>query len=133
MCQVRGWHVFLMCQVRWWHVFFLLLRQSLPKPPILSNRWVAPFFFTSCQVSGWHVILKLAWISRQQVVTRSVVLSESLHVAEKYGNRLQRLNIIKSLLAPFPCVLFDEVDATYYATIQRDLEPQGQVIGRYDQ
>ena len=97
------------------------------------------FFF---HTNAWLVYLKgpnlsirikLAWISRQQVVTRSVVLSESLHVAEKYGNRLQRLNIIKSLLAQFPCVPFDEVDATYYATIQRDLEPQGQVIGRYDQ
>jgi tRNA(fMet)-specific endonuclease VapC len=41
---------------------------------------------------------KLASISPQQVVTCSVVLSESLHGAEKYGNRLQRLDIIKSLL-----------------------------------
>ncbi|MFN6399128.1 MAG: type II toxin-antitoxin system VapC family toxin [Planctomycetota bacterium] len=68
---------------------------------------------------------KLASISPQQVVTCSVVLSELLHGAEKYGNRLQRLNIIKSLLAPFPCVPFDEVDATYYATIRHDLELQG--------
>ena len=60
---------------------------------------------------------KLASISPQQVITCSVVLSELLHGAEKYGNRLQRLNIIKSLLAPFPCVPFYEVDATYYATI----------------
>jgi predicted nucleic acid-binding protein len=66
-------------------------------------------------------------------VTYLIVLSELLHVAEKYGNRLQRLNIIKSLLAHSPCVHFVEVDATYYATIRRDLEPQGQVIGRYDQ
>jgi hypothetical protein len=42
------------------------------------------------------------------------------------------LNIIKSLLAPFPCVPFDEVDATYYATIRHELELQGQVIGPYD-
>ena len=75
---------------------------------------------------------KLASISPQQVVTCSVVLSELLHGAEKYGNRLQRLNIIKSLLAPFPCVPFDEVDATYYATIRHELELQGQVIGPYD-
>ena len=61
-----------------------------------------------------------------------MVLSELLHGAEKYGNRLQRLNIIKSLLAPFPCVPFDEVDATYYATIRHELELQGQVIGPYD-
>ncbi len=36
------------------------------------------------------------------------------------------------MLAPFPCVPFDEVDATYYATIRHDLELQGQVIGPYD-
>ena len=61
-----------------------------------------------------------------------MVFSELLHGAEKYGNRLQRLNIIKSLLAPFPCVPFVEVDATYNATIRLDLELQGQVIGPYD-
>jgi tRNA(fMet)-specific endonuclease VapC len=75
---------------------------------------------------------KLASICPQQVVTCSVVLSELLHGAEKYGNRLHRLNIIKSLLAPFPCVPFDEVDATYYATIRDELELRGQVIGPYD-
>jgi tRNA(fMet)-specific endonuclease VapC len=75
---------------------------------------------------------KLATISPQQVVTCSVVLSELLHGAEKYGNRLQRVGIIKSLLAPFPCLPFDEVDATFYATIRHDLELQGQVIGPYD-
>jgi tRNA(fMet)-specific endonuclease VapC len=76
---------------------------------------------------------KLASISPQQVVTCSVVLSELLHGAEKYGNRLQWLNIIKLLLAPFPCVPFDEVDATYYATtIRHDLELRGEVVGPYD-
>lgn len=61
-----------------------------------------------------------------------MVLSELLHGAEKYGNRIQRLNVIKSLLAPLACVPFDEVDATYYATIRHDLELQGQIIGPYD-
>ncbi len=75
---------------------------------------------------------KLASISPQQVVTCSVVLSELLHGAEKYGNRLQRLKIIKSLLTPFPCVPFDEVDATHYATIRHELELRGQIIGPYD-
>jgi tRNA(fMet)-specific endonuclease VapC len=43
------------------------------------------------------------------------------------------LNIIKLLLAPFPCVPFDEVDATYYATtIRHDLELRGEVVGPYD-
>ncbi len=36
------------------------------------------------------------------------------------------------MLAPFPCVPFDEVDTTFYATIRHDLELQGQVIGPYD-
>jgi tRNA(fMet)-specific endonuclease VapC len=66
------------------------------------------------------------------VVTCSIVLSELLHGAEKYGNRLQRVGIIQSLLALFPCLPFDEVDASFYASIRHDLELQGQVIGPYD-
>jgi tRNA(fMet)-specific endonuclease VapC len=61
-----------------------------------------------------------------------VVLSELLHGAEKYGNRIQRVDIIKSLLAPFSCLPFDEVDANVYASIRHDLELKGQVIGPYD-
>lgn len=75
---------------------------------------------------------KLATISPQQSATCSVVLSELLHGAEKYGNRIQRVSIIKSLLAPFPCLPFDEVDAHVYASIRHDLELKGQVIGPYD-
>lgn len=75
---------------------------------------------------------KLATISPLQVVTCSVILSELLHGAEKYGNRIQRVGIIKSLLGPFPCLPFDEVDAKFYATIRHDLELKGQVIGPYD-
>ena len=75
---------------------------------------------------------RLATISPRQVVTCSVVLSELLHGAEKYGNRIQRVDIIKSLLAPFSCLPFDEVDANVYASIRHDLELKGQVIGPYD-
>ncbi|MFM8327139.1 MAG: PIN domain-containing protein [Pirellulaceae bacterium] len=79
-----------------------------------------------------NIRAKLATISPQQVVTCSIVLSELLHGAEKYGNRLQRVGIIRSLLALFPCLPFDEVDASFYASIRHDLELQGQVIGPYD-
>lgn len=75
---------------------------------------------------------KLATISPPQIVTCSVILSELLHGAEKYGNRIQRVGVINSLLDPFPCLPFDEVDAHYYATIRHDLELKGQVIGPYD-
>ena len=79
-----------------------------------------------------NIRAKLTTISPQQVVTCSIVLSELLHGAEKYGNRLQRVGIIQSLLALFPCLPFDEVDASFYASIRHDLELQGQVIGPYD-
>jgi tRNA(fMet)-specific endonuclease VapC len=42
---------------------------------------------------------KLASISPQQVVTCSVVLSELLHGAEKYGNRLQRFVFAMALFS----------------------------------
>ncbi|MFM7593788.1 MAG: type II toxin-antitoxin system VapC family toxin [Isosphaeraceae bacterium] len=75
---------------------------------------------------------KLASFSPQEIVTCSIVLSELLHGAEKYGNRIQRVSLVKMLLDPFTCFPFDDVDASYYAAIRHDLELKGQVIGPFD-
>ncbi len=92
-----------------------------------TNAWILYL-----KVPKSSIGVKLASVSPQQVVTCSVVLSELLHGAEKYGNRVQRVSLVKSLLSPFVCVPFDEVDANFYATIRHDLELQGQIIGPYD-
>jgi len=75
---------------------------------------------------------KLSKVSPREIVTCSIVLSELLHGAEKYGNRIQRVALVRALLAPFQCLPFDDVDANYYATLRHDLELQGQIIGPYD-
>ncbi|MFM7128057.1 MAG: type II toxin-antitoxin system VapC family toxin, partial [bacterium] len=64
---------------------------------------------------------KLASFSPQEIVTCSIVISELLHGAEKYGNRIQRVSLVKMLLDPFTCFPFDDVDASYYAAIRHDL------------
>jgi tRNA(fMet)-specific endonuclease VapC len=40
--------------------------------------------------------------------------------------------MVQSLLAPFQCLPFDEIDATYYGTLRHELEIRGEVIGPYD-
>lgn len=40
--------------------------------------------------------------------------------------------MVTTLLEPFQCVSFDDVDAAQYATLRHDLELKGQVIGPYD-
>ena len=51
--------------------------------------------------------------SPQDIFTCSIVVSELLHGAEKYGNRHKRVTMVQTLLAPFQCLPFDEIDATY--------------------
>jgi tRNA(fMet)-specific endonuclease VapC len=70
--------------------------------------------------------------SPQDIVTCSIVLSELLHGAEKYGNRDKRVKMVQTLLAPFQCLPFDEVDAGHYSTLRHSLEARGEVIGPYD-
>jgi tRNA(fMet)-specific endonuclease VapC len=91
--------------------------------------------------NAWIIYLKdpnsgvrdrLLSVSPQEVVTCSIVLSELLHGAEKYGNRHKRVTMVQSMLAPFRCLPFDEVDATHYAILRHDLEIRGEVIGPYD-
>ncbi len=91
--------------------------------------------------NAWIIYLKdpdseirrrLLAVSPQDIVTCSIVVSELLHGAEKYGNSHKRVEMVQTLLAPFQCLPFDEIDATYYASIRHDLEIRGEVIGPYD-
>ena len=81
--------------------------------------------------NAWIIYLKdpdsgvrkqLLTVSPQDIVTCSIVVSELLHGAEKYGNRHKRVNIVQTLLAPFQCLPFDEIDARHYAILRHDLE-----------
>jgi tRNA(fMet)-specific endonuclease VapC len=91
--------------------------------------------------NAWIIYLKdpdsevrkrLLTVSPQDIVTCSIVVSELLHGAEKYGDRHKRVTMVQTLLAPFQCLPFDEVDASYYATLRHTLEVRGEVIGPYD-
>ena len=91
--------------------------------------------------NAWIIYLKdpnsgvrkrLLSVSPQDIVTCSIVLSELLHGAEKYGNRQKRVTMVQNLLAPFHSLPFDEIDATYYASLRHGLEIRGEVIGPYD-
>jgi hypothetical protein len=39
--------------------------------------------------------------------------------------------MVQTLLAPFQCLPFDEIDATYYAKLRHELEIRGEVIVGY--
>ena len=56
--------------------------------------------------------------SPNDVATCSIVLSELLHGAEKYGNRNQRVAMVRTFLSPFQCFSFDDVDAAQYAILR---------------
>jgi tRNA(fMet)-specific endonuclease VapC len=81
---------------------------------------------------GSKIQARLSTYSPTDVVTCSIVLSELLHGAEKYGNRDRRVAMVRTLLSPFQCVSFDDIDAAQYAILRHDLELRGQVIGPYD-
>ncbi len=75
---------------------------------------------------------QLLTVSPQDIFTCSIVVSEFLHGVEKYGNRHKRVAMVQTLLAPFQCLPFDDIDATHYASLRHDLEICGEVIGPYD-
>lgn len=81
---------------------------------------------------GSRIHAKLASMQPAEVVTCSIVRSELLHGAEKYGNRRRRVATVVQTLAPFRSVPFDDVDAAEYARIRHELESAGMVIGPYD-
>ena len=81
---------------------------------------------------GSAIHTRLAALEPADVVTCSVVRSELLHGAEKYGNRERRVALVSQTLAPFRSVAFDDADAIEYARIRHSLELAGLVIGPYD-
>ena len=82
--------------------------------------------------AGSPIRAKLAGLRPEDVVTCSIVRSELLHGAEKYGNRSRRIAIVHQTLSPFVSFPFDDADAVEYARIRHELETAGQVIGPYD-
>ncbi|MDP1563560.1 MAG: type II toxin-antitoxin system VapC family toxin [Pirellulaceae bacterium] len=92
-----------------------------------TNAWI-----TFLKDPSSRIQQQLALISPADVATCSIVLAELLHGAEKYGNRQKRLEVVRTLLAPFHCFAFDDSDAAHYATLRHDLELRGEVIGPYD-
>ncbi len=92
-----------------------------------TNAWIVYLKKPSSKIQA-----RLSTVSPGDVVTCSIVLSELLHGAEKYGNRSQRVATVRALLSPFQCFSFDDADAAQYAILRHDLELRGQVIGPYD-
>jgi tRNA(fMet)-specific endonuclease VapC len=82
--------------------------------------------------SGSPIHARLATLQPADIVTCSIVRSELLHGAEKYGDRNRRVAIVNQTLAPYNSVPFDDADAVGYARIRHELETAGLVIGPYD-
>lgn len=76
--------------------------------------------------------VKLAQLQPSDIVTCSVVRSELLHGAEKYGDRDRRRALVLATLAPFVSEPFDDAAAETYAVLRHALEESGQTIGPYD-
>jgi tRNA(fMet)-specific endonuclease VapC len=81
---------------------------------------------------GSPIHTRLAALKPSDVVSCSIVRSELLHGAEKYGKRERRITVVEQTLAPFRSVPFDDVDAAEYARIRHGLETAGETIGPYD-
>lgn len=60
---------------------------------------------------GTPIHAKLATLQPDDVVTCSIVRSELLHGAEKYGDRNRRVAIVNQTLAPSQSLPFDDEDA----------------------
>ncbi|HUS40762.1 MAG: type II toxin-antitoxin system VapC family toxin [Pirellulales bacterium] len=81
---------------------------------------------------GSPVHTRLAALQPADVVSCSIVRSELLHGAAKYGNRKRRVAVVTQALAPYRSLPFDDTDAAEYARIRHELESAGLVIGPYD-
>lgn len=67
-----------------------------------------------------------------EVATCSIVRSELMHGAQKYGNRERRIELVETTLAPFVSFSYDDEDADLYAVLRDQLERAGSIIGPYD-
>jgi tRNA(fMet)-specific endonuclease VapC len=75
---------------------------------------------------------RLQALAPSDVVSCSIVRSELLHGAERYGNRNRRVATVVQTLSPFQFFPFDDDAAAVYAEIRHVLEIAGQTIGPYD-
>ena len=92
-----------------------------------TNAWIDYFKRPTSLVRS-----RLSLLQPTDVVTCSIVRSELLHGAEKYGNVSRRVSLIETTLAPFKSFPFDDQDAEKYAGLRHFLEQSGSVIGPYD-
>lgn len=92
-----------------------------------TNAWIQYLKNPLSPIGG-----KLATLRPTDIVTCSIVRSELLHGAEKYGNKSRRVSLVQATLAPFVSLPFDDQDAIEYAKLRHALELAGTVIGPYD-
>lgn len=92
-----------------------------------TNIWIQYFKQPNSPIHA-----KLSLLCPSDVVTCSIVKSELMHGAEKYGNRDRRQALVKETLAPHRSLPFDDDAAIVYARLRHELEQDGQIIGPYD-
>ena len=92
-----------------------------------TNSWIHYLKNPSSKIE-----VKLKSLSPSDVATCSIVVSELLHGAEKYGNTKKRVALVYTTLAPFVSLPFDDQDAATYAKLRDSLEKAGNIIGPYD-
>lgn len=78
------------------------------------------------------VIRKLQKLAVSEIVCCSIVRSELMHGARKYGDQMKRARLVQKTLSPFLSYSFCDKDADVYAKIRDQLETAGTVIGPYD-
>lgn len=81
---------------------------------------------------GSNIHAKLLSLRPADIAVCSIVRSELLHGAEKYGNTARRVALVQATLAPFVSLGFDDEDAVEYAKLRHRLEVSGSIIGPYD-
>ncbi len=91
--------------------------------------------------NAWIVYLKLPQtrirerlekLQPSDVALCSVIKAELWHGAEKYGNRLHRLELLRRTFAPYVSLPFDDAAAAEYGRLRHQLEITGQLLGPND-
>jgi tRNA(fMet)-specific endonuclease VapC len=93
-----------------------------------TNVWVALLRQSSAAVSTRF----RAEAPSGQIHSCSIVLAELRHGARRSAKPAANRVEVDYLLAPFPCLPFDEVAADIYSAIRHQLESTGRMIGPLD-
>lgn len=91
------------------------------------NIWIELLQKRNVRVAG-----RFAATPANQIVTCAIVRSELMHGAEKYVNPPERRANVRTILAAYPSLPFDDACADKYAEIRHDLERRSCIIGPYD-